>query len=125
MAFVNLIYSICVIANKYNSGEKVAVKRILDEGLKYYSLLENQIATFNNNFEEVHISMKHLLEVASRVYELYMSSDIDRKRKILKLVFPNIWLDGQKLLYEIKKPFDEFIKQAYYLLNWRLGDSNS
>lgn len=36
LAFVNLIYSICVIANKYNSAEKVAVKRILDEGLKYY-----------------------------------------------------------------------------------------
>lgn len=89
------------------------------------SLLENQIANFNNNSEDVHISMKHLLEVASRIYELYMSSEIDRKRKILKLVFPNFWLDGRNLSYELKKPFDEFIKKAYYLLNWRIGDSNS
>lgn len=63
------------------------------------SLLENQIANFNNNSEDVHISMKHLLEVASRIYELYMSSEIDRKRKILKLVFPNFWLDGRNLSY--------------------------
>ena len=69
--------------------------------------------------------MKLLLEVISRIYELYASSEIDRKRKILKLVFPNFWLDGRNLSYDIKKPFDEFIKKAYYLLNWRLGDSNS
>lgn len=92
---------------------------------KEVSLLENQIANFNNNAEEVHISMKLLLEVVSRIYELYASSEIDKKRKILKLVFPNFWLDGRNLSYDIKKPFDEFIKKAYYLLNWRLGDSNS
>ena len=68
--------------------------------------------------------MKLMLKVVSRIYELYMSSEIDRKRKILKLVFPNFWLDGRKLLYDIKKPFDEFIKKAYYLLNWALEDSN-
>ena len=89
------------------------------------NLLESQIANFNNNSEEVHISMKLLLKVVSRIDELYKSSEIDRKRKILKLVFPNFWLDGRNLLYDIKKPFDEFIKKAYYLLNWRLGDSNS
>lgn len=89
------------------------------------SVLESQISNFNSNVEEVHISMKHLLEVVSRIYELYASSEIDRKRKILKLIFPNFWLDGRNLSYELKKPFDEFIKKAYYLLNWRIGDSNS
>lgn len=84
------------------------------------NLLESQIANFNNNSEEVHISIKLLLKVVSRIDELYKSSEIDRKRKILKLVFPNFWLDGRNLLYDIKKPFDEFIKKAYYLLNWRL-----
>ena len=92
---------------------------------KEIDLLENQIANFDNNIEEVHISQKYLLEVVSRIYELYASSEIDRKRKILKLVFPNFWLDGRNLSYDIKKPFDEFIKGANCLLNWRIGDSNS
>lgn len=82
------------------------------------SLLESQISNFNSNSEEVHISMKHLLEVASRIYELYSSSEIDRKRKILKLVFPNFWLDGRNLSYELKKPFGMFIKRANRLKNW-------
>ena len=57
--------------------DKVTYDKKKTELTREISLLENQIATFNNNSEEVHISMKHLLEVASRVYELYMSSDID------------------------------------------------
>lgn len=92
---------------------------------KEINLLESQISNFNNNTEEVHISMKYLLQVVSRIYELYASSEIDRKRKILKLVFPNFYLDGRNLSYELKKPFDMFVKKAYCLLNWRLGDSNS
>lgn len=108
-----------------NSIDKETYERKKAELTREVSLLENQIANFNNNSEEVHISMKHLLEVTSRIYELYASSEIDRKRKILKLVFPNFWLDGRNLSYEIKKPFDEFIKKAFYLLKWRLGDSNS
>lgn len=105
--------------------DKETYKRKKAELTKEINLLENQIINFNNNSEEIQISMKYLLEVVSRIYELYASSEIDRKRKILKLVFPNFWLDGRNLSYEIKKPFDEFIKGAYYLLNWRLGDSNS
>lgn len=108
-----------------NSIDKETYERKKAELTREVSLLENQIANFNNNSEEMHISMKHLLEVTSRIYELYASSEIARKRKILKLVFPNFWLDGRNLSYEIKKPFDEFIKKAFYLLNWRIGDSNS
>ena len=68
--------------------------------------------------------MKRLLEVVSRIYELYASSEMDRKRKILKLVFPNFWPDGSKLSYDIKKTFEDFLKGAYCLLNWAGVDSN-
>lgn len=108
-----------------NDIDKETYDRKKSELEREVSLLESQIANFNNNTEEVHISMKYLLQVVSRIYELYSSSEIDRKRKILKLVFPNFWLEGRNLSYEIKKPFNEFIEKAFYLLNWRIGDSNS
>lgn len=87
-------------------------------------LLESQISNFNNNSEKVNISIKYLLEVVSRINELYKSSEIDRKRKILKLVFPNFWLDGSNLSYDIKKTFEVFFKGACCLLNWAGVDSN-
>ena len=88
------------------------------------NLLKNQIENYNNNLEEVFISMKHLLEVGSRIYELYCSSGIERKREILKLIFPNFWLDGSNLSYEINKTFEIFLKGLYCLLNWAAVDSN-
>lgn len=81
-------------------------------------LLESQISNFNNNSEKVNISIKYLLEVVSRLNELYQSSEIDRKRNILKLVFPNFWLDGSNLSYDIKKTFEVFLKGSCCLLNW-------
>ena len=107
-----------------NAIDKETYDRKKEELTREISRLENQINNFNNNSEEVYISMKCLLEVASRLNELYASSEIDRKRKILKTVFPNFWLDGRKLLCEMKKPFEELLKGAYRLLNWAGVDSN-
>ncbi len=107
-----------------NAIDKDIYERKKSEITKEINLLENQIANFNNNLEQVHISMKYLLEVASRIYELYASSENERKRKILKLVFPNFWLNGSKLSYDIRKPFDLFIKRSICLLNWAGVDSN-
>lgn len=87
---------------------------------QHASILKEQISKFDQNSEQVELSMKHLLKVGSRVFELYSSSGIERKRSILKLVFPNFWLDGQKLSYDIKKPFDTFVKGAICLFNWTL-----
>ena len=101
-----------------NAIDKDIYERKKSEITKEINLLESQIANFNNNLEQVHISMKYLLEVVSRVYELYASSENERKRKILKLVFPNFWLNGSKLSYDIRKPFDLFIKRSICLLNW-------
>ena len=72
--------------------DKITYDKKKAELTREISLLESQIANFKNNSEDVHISMKLMLKVVSRIYELYMSSEIDRKRKILKLVFPNFWL---------------------------------
>lgn len=101
-----------------NAIDKETYDRKKIELIQEINLLESQIANFNNNSEEVHISMKYLLEVVSRINELYTSSEIERKRKILKLVFPNFWLDGSNLSYDIKKTFEDFLKGTCCLLNW-------
>lgn len=69
--------------------------------------IESQIAKLNDANDDFEITVKYLLDVASRSYSLFKSSGIDVKRKILKLVFPNFYLDGQNLSYNIRKPFDK------------------
>lgn len=86
--------------------------------------IESQIAKLNDANDDFEITVKYLLDVASRSYSLFKSSGIDTKRKILKLVFPNFYLDGQNLSYDIRKPFDLFIKRSTYPINLGRKDSN-
>ena len=83
-----------------------------------------EIAKLNELNDDLEITIEYLLDVANRSYSLFKSSGIDTKRKILKLIFPNFYLDGQNLSYEIRKPFDLFIKRAYYPINLGRKDSN-
>ncbi len=96
---------------------------------KYELLVEEdnikaQIAKLNDANDDFEITVKYLLDVASRSYSLFKSSGIDVKRKILKLVFPNFYLDGQNLSYDIRKPFDLFIKGSTCSINLGRKDSN-
>lgn len=86
--------------------------------------IESQIAKLNDANDDFEITVEYLLDVASRSYSLFKSSGIDTKRKILKLVFPNFYLDGQNLSYDIRKPFDLFIKGFNHPINLGWLDSN-
>ena len=80
--------------------------------------LENKIAELSTDNKEIEITLEYLLDLVSRVNSLYKSSRIDKKRRILNLVFSNFFLNGSNLSYELKRPFDLFIKRSNRLLNW-------
>lgn len=86
--------------------------------------IQSQITKLNEADDNFEITVEYLLDVASRSYSLFKSSGINVKRKILKLVFPNFYLDGQNLSYDIRKPFDLFIKGSTYPINLGRKDSN-
>ncbi len=86
--------------------------------------IQSQITKLNEADDNFEITVEYLLDVASRSYSLFKSSGIDTKRKILKLVFPNFYLDGQNLSYDIRKPFDLFIKGSICSINLGRKDSN-
>ena len=87
--------------------------------------IEKRIAELSTDNKEVVITLEYLLDLVSRVNSLYKSSRIDKKRRILNLVFSNFFLNGSNLSYELKRPFDLFIKRSNRLLNWAWRDSNS
>ena len=84
-----------------------------------------RIAELSTDNKEIEITLEYLLDLVSRVNSLYKSSRIDKKRRILNLVFSNFFLNGSNLSYELKRPFDLFIKRSNRLLNWAWRDSNS
>lgn len=80
--------------------------------------LEKRISELSTDNKEIEITLEYLLDLVSRANSLYESSRIDKKRKILNLVFSNFFLNGSNLSYDIRKPFDMFVKRANRLKIW-------
>ena len=68
--------------------------------------------------EDFAIVTSHLLDVVCRAHELFASSKVEQKQQLLDFLFSNLKLEGDKLLYELKRPFDAILS-ANTLLNWQ------
>ena len=53
-----------------------------------------------------YITAKYLLDLSSRAYDLFVGSEVEEKRVIIKLVLSNLTLKGDKLVYEAHKTFN-------------------
>ena len=98
---------------------------------RYYQNLRDKLTDISIRLEQIqeaddtyYITAKYILDLVSRAYELFESSEVEEKRQLLKLLLSNFWIEGEKVLYELHKPFDELKKNAGNLF-WRpQGDSN-
>ena len=70
------------------------------------------------------ITSSYLFELANKSEELFMNSEVEQKRQLINFVLSNLTLDGKKLVWEYKKPFD-MMALCTKSSNWLLGlDSN-
>ena len=57
--------------------------------------------------EEYYFTSEYLLQLASRAYDLFMSSEAEGKRQLLQLILRSLKLEGKKVEFELVKPFDK------------------
>lgn len=80
-----------------------------------------------DNFEddsEFRNSFVTLLQVISRAARTFKSSKVEQKRKILGLVFSNLFLDGREIGYELNRPFNKLVKMSESKEWWAILESN-
>ena len=70
------------------------------------------------------LTVNTVLSIASKAYELFESSNIEQKRKLINYVFSNLELEGVTLRYSLKKPFDLMVDCTTYNDWLRRRDSN-
>ncbi len=86
----------------------------IDLKLRQYSKADESFAT----------TVSTLLDVTSRAYAIFESSKDERKRQILNFLFSNLTLEGKKLNFNLKAPFDAVLVASNHS-NWlRRSDSN-
>lgn len=98
---------------------------------RFYQKLKDQTTDVSIRLEQIqeadhnyYITCKYVLELLSRAHELFMSSEVEERRQLIKLVLSNLRIEGDMILYELHKPFDILVKNANSLF-WRpQGDSN-
>ncbi len=62
--------------------------------------------------DEYYITANYLLELANKAYDLFLSSEIEEKRQIIKLTLQNLALEGRNVRFQVQKPFDTIFKYA-------------
>ncbi len=73
---------------------------------------------------EFNKSLGTIFTLLSKAHELFKSSELEEKRRIITILFPNLLLDKETLVFTPRKPFDLFLKGGNHS-NWQTGwDSN-
>ncbi len=83
---------------------------------KFYQMLREQITDVTIRLEQLqdaednyYVTAKYVLELVNRAYTLFMSSEVEEKRQLIKLVLSNLRIHDENVLYEVQMPFDTIL----------------
>lgn len=84
---------------------------------RFYQKFRDQTADISIRLEQLqeaednyYITLKYLLELITRAYDLFISSEVEEKRQLIKLVLSNLRLKDENIVYDAHKPFDLILK---------------
>ena len=79
--------------------------------------LANRLKRITEADENYSITLITLLNLCSRAPELFESSKVEQKRKLINFLLSNLRLKGKTLEFELRKPFDVLVNLDYRS-NW-------
>jgi site-specific DNA recombinase len=82
--------------------------------------IDARIQQHRSGDNDFRTTLEGLISVASRASEIFQRSKAGQKRQLLALVFSNLRLEGKKLEFSLRSPFDLMVNRPTYA-SW-LGD---
>ncbi len=80
---------------------------------RFYTSFRDQITDISIRLEKLqeaednyYVTAKYLLNLVNRAFDVFMSSEVEEKRQLIKFILSNLRLDDEKLLWDSAKPFD-------------------
>ena len=74
--------------------------------------VDSKLSALQNAQDNYYITANYILELSKRAYKLFLSSEMEERRQLLKLVFSNLTIDGKSVRIQAQKPFDTIFKCA-------------
>jgi hypothetical protein len=59
--------------------------------------MDTRIAILQEAEDNYYITVKYLLELANRAYDLFKSSEVEERRQLIKLVLSNLRVEDKKI----------------------------
>ncbi|MDR3646324.1 MAG: hypothetical protein P4L22_02150 [Candidatus Babeliales bacterium] len=92
---------------------------------RFYQSFRNEVIQINTRLASLQqaendyfITAKYVLDLLTCAYELFISSDVEERRQFINLVCSNLIIEDDKVLWELRKPFDLILNCSDNLL-WR------
>jgi DNA invertase Pin-like site-specific DNA recombinase len=82
--------------------------------------INNELSNHTVADEKFNKTLLTVLELARNASKLFESSEIEEKRQLIKFITPNLILEGKKLHFTYRKPFD-IIAKGFNRLEWLPG----
>ena len=80
---------------------------------KFYEPLREQVSEIDFQLSKLqeaednyYYTAKYVLELTAHAYDLFMSSEVEEKRQLIKLVLSNLRLKEKNIVWDVQKPFD-------------------
>ncbi len=92
---------------------------------KFYQSFRDQVADVKIRLERLdeaesnyYITAKYVLDLTNKAYDYFMSSEVEERRQLIKLVLSNLRIEDKKVLWDVQKPFD-LIANCSDRIEWR------
>lgn len=105
----------CITADFYDKKFKEYIEKQAD---LQHKMKQHQVAN-----DQTYITASLVLDLAKRSYDIFKSSEASEKRQLINHVFQNCYHDGEKLVYNLKEPFNIILSHAK-LPGWQATYSN-
>jgi len=70
------------------------------------NMITLQLSKLQDAEDNYYITAKYILDLSTRAYDLFKSSEVEEKRQLIKLILSNLRLSGKNLVFDAAKPFD-------------------
>ncbi len=74
--------------------------------------IEAKMQQYTDADEDFYLTANMILNLAKNTYEIFQISEVSEKRQLLNFLLQNLKLEGKKLNFELKTPFDTVLQAS-------------
>ena len=74
--------------------------------------IREEMGRYDEADEKFYLTANIVLNMAKKAREIFDCSEVSEKRQLLSFLLQNIKLQGKKLLFELKTPFDTVLQAS-------------